>query len=210
MTHSPPLRPWTVPNAISVARLAALPVFAWLLFGAKDHWAAAVLLGALGATDWVDGFIARRFNQVSELGKVLDPTADRLLLVVALVGMFIDGSLPWLVAAALAAREAAVGGAALVLAAMGGRKMDVTFVGKTGTLLMMFALPFFLAGHSRIGAADVFLALGWATSIIGLPIHYFSAVRYVPLARQAVREGRAARASPPGGAGSLSADEGSS
>lgn len=190
MPAAAPLRPWTVPNLISVARLAALPVFLWLLFGVEDHWAAAVLLGVLGATDWVDGFIARRFNQVSELGKVLDPTADRLLLVVALVGMFIDGSLPWAVALALAVREGAVGIAALVLAAMGGRKMDVTFAGKTGTLLMMFALPFFLAGHSDIGAAEIFLALGWTTSVVGLPIHYFSAVRYVPLARQALDERR--------------------
>ena len=83
---------WTVPNAISVLRIACIPWFVWLLFAAEDRTAAALLLGALGATDWVDGWIARRFDQVSEVGKVLDPTADRLLLVVAAPAMIIDGS----------------------------------------------------------------------------------------------------------------------
>ncbi|WP_419920409.1 CDP-alcohol phosphatidyltransferase family protein [Candidatus Poriferisodalis sp.] len=189
----PGWRPFTVPNLISLARLGCLPWFVWLVLGAQDRWAAALLLGALGATDWVDGWVARRFDQVSELGKILDPTADRLMLLVALVVMIADGSLPLWVAVLALFREAAVAVAALVMGALGARKIDVTWWGKTGTFLMMFAVPFFLAGHSDIGVADAFRVGAWVFVAVGLPIHYWSAVGYVPQAFAAVREGRAAR-----------------
>ena len=182
-----------MPNLISLARLCCLPWFVWLVLEAGDRWAAALLLGALGATDWLDGWVARRFNQVSELGKILDPTADRLLLLVALVVMIVDGSLPLWVAVLALFREAAVSVAALVLGALGARKIDVTWLGKTGTFLMMFAVPCFLAGHSDIGAADAFRVAAWVFVAVGLPIHYWSAVGYVPQAVTAVRDGRAAR-----------------
>ena len=84
----------TVPNVITVVRLCCIPVFLWLLFGLENRYAAAVLLGVLGATDWVDGYVARRYDQVSELGKVLDPTADRLLFIVCVGGIIVDGSAP--------------------------------------------------------------------------------------------------------------------
>lgn len=187
-------RPFTVPNLISFGRLCCLPWFVWLVFGAGDRWGAALLLGVLGATDWVDGFIARRFNQVSELGKILDPTADRLLLLVALVALIVDGSLPLWIAVLALVREGGVAVAALVLAAAGARKIEVTWWGKTGTFLMMFAIPSFLAGASDIAAAGVFGVLAWVFVATGLPIHYWSAFGYVPQAIVAVREGRAGRA----------------
>ncbi|HBM55678.1 MAG TPA: CDP-diacylglycerol--glycerol-3-phosphate 3-phosphatidyltransferase, partial [Acidimicrobiaceae bacterium] len=130
---------WTVPNAISVARIACIPWFVWLLFAAEDRTAAALLLGALGATDWVDGWIARRFDQISEVGKVLDPTADRFLLLVAAPAMIIDGSVPTWFAVAALLREVLVGVAALVLAGFGARRIDVTWWGKTGTFALLFA-----------------------------------------------------------------------
>ncbi len=163
-------------------------MFLWVLFGLDDRWAAAVLLGALGATDWVDGFIARRFNQESELGKILDPTADRLLLLVAVIAMIVDGSLPLVVAVLALVREGGVGIAALVLGALGARKIEVTWWGKTGTLLLLFAVPFFLASNSDIGAADVFEVLAWICAITGLPIHYYSALGYIPQAKLALAE----------------------
>lgn len=188
-------RPFTVPNLISFGRLCCLPWFVWLVFGAEDRWGAALLLGVLGATDWVDGFIARRFDQVSELGKILDPTADRLLLLVALVVMIADGSLPLWIAVLALFREGVVAVAALVLGALGARKIDVTWWGKTGTFLMMFAVPCFLASHSDIGVADAFGVAAWVFVAAGLPIHYWSAVGYIPQAVTAVREGRAGRIS---------------
>src|SRR6516165_1636112 len=131
----------TVPNVLSLVRLLCLPVFLWLLFSQHDRWSAAVLLRALGATDWVDGYIARHFNQVSTLGKVLDPTADRLLLLVGAVAMLIDGSVPVWIGAAALVREALVALVAVALALAGSRRMDVQWVGKAGTFGLMFAFP---------------------------------------------------------------------
>ncbi len=189
----------TIPNLISVIRLCCLPVFVWLLFGPENRHAAAWLLGALGATDWVDGWIARRWNQVSELGKLLDPIADRLLFLVGVTAIWIDGSVPAWIAIATLAREALVSVTGLILGALGARRIDVTWWGKTGTFLLMFAFPLFLVGNSTAGWADIGLVLGWICVIPGLAIHWYSAAGYVPVARQALREGRAARgeATPP-------------
>ena len=88
---------WSIPNAFTLARLLCLPIFLYLLFGRDNQAAAAWMLGALGATDWIDGYLARRLNQVSEFGKVFDPIADRMLFIVAIVAIMIDGSMPDLV-----------------------------------------------------------------------------------------------------------------
>src|SRR5205085_4163358 len=137
----------TVPNVISLVRLACVPVFLWLLFGRDDRAAAALLLAALGATDWVDGYIARHFNQVSTVGKVLDPTADRVLLAVAVVALLIDGALPPVMAWLVLVREILVSVGVVALAAAGARRIDVQWAGKAGTLALMVALPLFLLGH---------------------------------------------------------------
>lgn len=176
----------TLPNAITAARLAAIPLFVWLLFGKDDRAAAAVLLAVLGGTDWVDGFVARRFDQVTELGKVLDPLADRLLLAVAVVGILIDGSVPLIVAVLALVREAVVAVAALALAAMGARRIDVTLLGKAATFCLMASFPLFLASASTLSWADVARVLAWIVVVPGLVLSYVSAAAYVPLAKQAL------------------------
>ena len=185
----------TIPNLISIIRLLCIPLFLWLLFAKDDRARAAYLMGALGATDWVDGFIARRFHQVSNLGKVLDPTADRLLLGVGLVAILIDGSAPRWVAGLVVLREVLVSVAVLGLAAAGAARIDVTWVGKAGTFCNMFAFPFFLGGSSGITWNATAWALGWAFAIPGLLLSYYAAAMYIPLARKALAEGRAAAAS---------------
>ena len=188
-----PDRVLTIPNAISVVRLACIPLFVYLLFGVDPprRVAAAYLLAALGATDWVDGYIARHFNQVSTLGKVLDPTADRFLLVTAVVSIYIDDAAPkWLLIAA-AARELAVAVAAVALAAAGARRMDVTWVGKAGTFALMFAFPLFLGAHSPdLWWQDAANILAWTFALPGLVLSYYAAAMYVPMARDALKEGR--------------------
>ena len=152
--------------------------------------------GALGATDWVDGYVARRFHQVSDLGKVLDPVADRLLFFVGVGGiMLVDppGAPLWFCWVVIA-REVFVSVAVLVLAAMGAKRIDVTWVGKAGTFGLMFAFPLFLAGSSSSSAAPICQALAWMAGIPGLVLAYVAAVRYVPIGLTALREGRAARA----------------
>ncbi len=184
---------FTVPNLISLARLACIPWFLYLLFGADDRVGAAWLLAALGATDWIDGWIARRFDQVSEIGKILDPTADRLMFLVAVTAMIIDGSVAVWFAVLVLIREAAFAVAALVLGALGARRIDVTWWGKTATFGLMFAFPLFLIGHTDVAGADVWLALGWIIGIPSLVLSYYTFGEYFPLAKTALAEGRAAR-----------------
>ena len=180
----------TVPNALSVVRLLLIPVFLWLLFGRDNRAAAASLLAFLGATDWVDGYVARRFDQTSRLGKILDPTADRLLLLTAVAAIIIDGAIPPAVAVLVLVREGAVAIAALVLAALGARRIDVTWFGKAGTFGLMFAIPFFLAAESTVGWRDIAAVLAWVCVVPGLVFGYIAAVQYIPLGRRALREGR--------------------
>ena len=180
----------TLPNVITLVRLACLPLFLWLLFGAEDRAAAAWLLAALGATDWVDGYLARHMHQVSDVGKVLDPVADRLLFFVGAGGILIDGSVPTWFAVVVLVRETLVGGATLILAALGAKRIDVTWYGKAGTFFLMISFPLFLASHSDISWADAAGVLAWLTGIPGLVLSLYAAVLYVPLARRALAEGR--------------------
>ena len=188
---------FTWPNLVTVVRLCCIPVFLWLLFGRENRLAASLLLGGLGATDWIDGYLARRLDQTSELGKILDPTADRLLFLVGIVAMLIDRSVPvWFGVAALA-REAFVAIAALTLGAFGARRFDVTWLGKCATFALMFAFPFFLASHADISTHRLFEVLAWLTGIPGLALSYYTVGQYVPLARTALAEGRAGRRGEP-------------
>jgi cardiolipin synthase len=178
----------TVPNVITLVRLCLLPVFLWLLFARDNRAAAAGLLAVLGATDFLDGYIARHFDQVSELGKILDPVADRLLFFVAVGGIMIDGSVPVWFAVAVLAREILVAGGTLVLAAKGVRRIDVTWYGKAYTLLLMIAFPLFLASESTVSWHEAAGTLAVLVGIPGLVLSWYSAALYLPLARRALRE----------------------
>jgi cardiolipin synthase len=186
----PPDRILTIPNLISVVRLACIPVFLWLLFGRDDRHAAAWLLGGLGATDWVDGYIARRWHQVSTLGKVLDPTADRLLLVVGVIAILVDGDVPLAIGILTIAREVTVGLAVLVLAALGARRIDVTWTGKCATFGQMVAYPLFLVSHAGVNWSGIARVIAWIVIVPSLVLAYKALVEYVPLARKALAGGR--------------------
>ncbi len=187
---------WTIPNLISLLRLLAVPWFLWLLLHDDRPIAAGILLAVLGATDWIDGYIARHFDQGSKIGKILDPVADRVLLVAGAVALLIDGSAPRWVLIVVLAREVVISVGTVWLAAMGARRIDVQWVGKAGTLALMFALPMFLwldnvspgVGH------DVLAVITWSFTIGGLVLSYYAAAGYIPIAREALQEGRAARA----------------
>jgi cardiolipin synthase (CMP-forming) len=188
-------RGWmTVPNLITLIRFLCIPLFVWLLFGKEDRGSAALLLGALGSTDWVDGYIARRFDQGSTIGKVIDPAVDRVLLGTAIVCLFIDESVPRWVFWVVLVREVLVSVGTLGLAAAGARRIDVQWVGKAGTFGLMVALPCFLAGASTWGVRDWFRGAAWVWLIPSLALAYYAAFTYIPLGRQALAEGRATRA----------------
>jgi cardiolipin synthase len=193
----------TIPNLISAVRLLCAPVFVWLLADDQEIAAAAVL-AVLGASDWVDGWIARRFDQGSNLGKVLDPVADRVLLLVAAVALLVDGSVPILVGVLVLVREAVISVAVLVLAMVGARRIDVQWAGKAGTLALMFSLPLYLLADNIDSGHDLALLAAWCFAVSGLVLSYYAAVTYVPTAREALRAGRHERAaSASAGAGSI-------
>jgi cardiolipin synthase len=192
----------TIPNIISVARLACVPVFLWLLLGRDNVIAAAALLAVLGGTDWVDGYIARHFDQGSELGKVLDPVADRVLLVAATIALLLE-DLPLAVDIVLwivLIREVLVAIATIALGIAGARRIDVVWAGKAGTLAIMFALPLFLWADAieQRGWSDFVWFAGWCFVVAGLGLGYYATLQYVPAAREALREarGRASRDAP--------------
>lgn len=182
---------WTIPNLFTLLRLLCLPLFVWLLFGLPSRQAAAWLLGALGATDWVDGYLARRLGQTSEFGKKFDPTVDRLLFVVAIVAIMVNGAMPIWFGVAVLAREVLVGGTiAVATLAFGMQRFDVTFWGKTATFLLMFAVPGFLMAESSIPIADWFGVAAWVLGVPGLVLSYYTGLAYVPAIREGIRAGR--------------------
>lgn len=189
----------SLPNVVTTIRLVLVPLFVWLLAQPHhgDWFEAAVLLAALGSTDWVDGQLARRLDQVTNLGKVLDPTADRVLLATSVIGILAVGAVPIPIAVIAMAREGLVAVAAVGLALAGASRIDVTLIGKAGTFGLMSAFPLFLAGHSTVGWHHTALVLAWTAAMIGLLLGWISVVIYVPLARRALEEGRAQRSNLP-------------
>jgi cardiolipin synthase len=183
----------TVPNIITLVRTICIPLFLWLLLGADRQTASAILLAVLGATDWVDGFVARRFHQVSTVGKVIDPVADRILVVAAVVAIIVHGAVPVWFGAATLAREVVVSGAVLLLAALGARRIDVLWVGKAGTFALMFAYPAFLLSYGTAAWQGPIRVVAWVTGLIGLTLEWIAAAAYLPVARNALAEGRSAK-----------------
>lgn len=177
----------TWPNLITFLRLCCLPVFVWLLLGRDEPGYAALVLGGLGATDWVDGWVARRFDQISEFGKKFDPTADRLMFVVSLAAIMIHGSAPlwfcWLVLV----REVVFGATVAVLTvAFGMERFDVSYLGKWATFILMFVFPGFVMGESGIPGDWLFSAFAWIAGPIGLALSYYTAFSYVPVIRRSL------------------------
>jgi len=174
----------TWPNAFTLARLFCIPLFVWLLFGLEDRGSAAWLLGILGATDWIDGWIARRYDMASEFGRLFDPTVDRLMFFVAIPAILIDGSIPWWVAILALAREALVAVCAVTSVAVGAGTLAVTWEGKTAAFALMFAVPMFLGANSTLSYAGLLEWLAWIFVVPGLAYGYYSLVfQYVPTLR---------------------------
>lgn len=188
----------TWPNVVTVVRLALLPVFAWILFRTEHRAIAAWLLAFLGVTDWIDGFLARRLHQVSNLGKVIDPVADRLLVITGLLSVAAAAGVPWWFAIVTLAREVIVSALTLVLVALGAARIDVLWWGKVSTFLLMMSYPLFLLTtnphHAPLLGWQVALrGVTWVVGTLGLALSWGVLVGYVGPGREALRVGRAGR-----------------
>jgi cardiolipin synthase len=183
----------TAANVVTTLRLAGVFVFVWLLFGAGLQTAAATLLAVLGATDWLDGQLARRLHQVSRIGKVLDPAADRVLVGTAVIAAIVHGAVPLWFGLLTVVREALVSGTVLVLAAFGARRINVLWIGKAGTFGLMVAYPGFLISHGGASWQHPFHVAAWVAGGAGIVLAWVAAAAYLPPARAALAGGRAAR-----------------
>jgi cardiolipin synthase len=180
----------TVPNAISLARILLLGLFCWLLIGPDKRIAATIVLMVVGATDFLDGFLARRFHQVSTVGKVLDPLADRVVLVTGVLAITAYGAVPAWLAVVVLGREVLVSAAVIVLAALKARRIDVLWVGKAGTFGLLCCFPLFLLGDGPEAWAHVVTDVTWVALVPALVLSFVAAAAYVPLARRAVANRR--------------------
>jgi len=180
----------TLPNLISFGRLLGVPLFLYLFLVARADVAAVVVLAIGGTTDWVDGWIARRLRQVSRLGELLDPLADRLYILATLLAFTAREVVPWQFTAALLAREALLLGSLAVLRRYGYGPPPVHYVGKTATFLLLAAFPVLLLATEWSAAATATAAIGWGLAWWGLVLYWVAGAMYVVQAARLVRAAR--------------------
>jgi cardiolipin synthase len=183
-------RSLTIPNGISVLRLVVMAIALVVLFNDRDRVLAAALLAFAGATDFLDGFVARRLGQVSKLGKILDPTIDRMVLAGSIIAILVYGALPWWVAAIVLTREVFISVVALVLAAAGGSRIEVLWIGKASTFGLLVAFPLFLVSDGRGALAHALRIVAYVVVAPALAASVASVFAYVPIARRALAVGR--------------------
>lgn len=182
-------RVWTVPNLLSLLRLAGVPLFLYWVLVAEHDGRAVLLLMAAGASDYFDGLIARRFNQFSRLGQLLDPAADRLYILATLLALVARDGLPWWWAAVLIGRDVVLAGALPVLRRHGYGPLPVHFLGKAATFNLLYAFPMLLIALPGSDGllADVFRPLGWAFVTWGSVLYLWAGVLYLVQVRQLVQ-----------------------
>src|SRR5688572_2767506 len=178
----------TVPNALSAIRILLIPAFVVLILDQDTRLAGFLLLAAVVSTDWVDGYLARRTGQVTELGKLLDPLADRLAMAAALVTFVATDLLPLWAALVILVRDAVVLVVAVWLAITKGPRIDVRPIGKYATFTLMWGLPLIAWGNAGLPADDLARVLGWVWFPVGTIEYYAAAAVYARDLRAVFRE----------------------
>ena len=171
-------RVWTLPNLLSTARLAGVPLFLWLVLGPEaDGWA-LVVLAVSGATDYADGWLARKLNQTTLLGQILDPVADRLYILAVVVGLALRDVIPWWLAISLPLRDLLMWGLVPLLRTRGYSALPVHFLGKAATFTRLYAFPVLLLGDGDGLVARLAEVFGWAFAFWGVGLYWWAGVLY--------------------------------
>lgn len=171
-------RVWTVPNLLSGLRLLGVPLFLWLVLGPEaDGWALLVLM-ASGVTDYLDGYLARRLNQMSQLGQLLDPIADRLYILAVVFGLAWRDIIPWWLALLLPARDVFLWCLVPFLRTRGYSALPVHFLGKAATFNLLYAFPLLLLGDGTGVVATLAQVFGWAFAIWGTSLYWWAGLLY--------------------------------
>ncbi len=188
---------WTWANLVTLIRLCAIPVFLQLLFTTGHRAEAAWLLVSIGGTDWIDGYLARRLKQVSTIGKIIDPTADRILVMTGLLATSIAHGAPWWFSLCVLVREVIVSALTVLLALLGAARINVLKIGKLSTFLLMGTFPLFLLTSNNElpanGWQNLLRDATWALGTVGLVLSYIVLFSYVRPALEALRTGRQGR-----------------
>jgi cardiolipin synthase len=184
---------WTLPNAVSALRLLGVPLFLWLVLGPEADVLALLLLMFSGFTDWLDGYLARKLNQTSKLGQILDPVADRLYILAVVVGLAMRDIIPWWVALILPARDAFLWCLVPFLRTRGYSALPVHFLGKAATFNLLYAFPLLFIGDGTGTVATLGKVFGWAFAIWGIGLYWWAGLLYAWQVRKllADRERRA-------------------
>jgi cardiolipin synthase len=177
----------TLPNVLSMLRLAGVPLFLWAILTARDGLALAILMLS-GVTDYADGKIARRFNMESRVGQLLDPIADRLYILTTLVGLAWRDIIPWWLVVVLISREVAMSLMLLHLRTRGQVGLPVHFVGKAATFNLLYAFPLLLLAHRPDWVGDLARPIGWGFAWWGIGLYWFAALLYALQARVVLRD----------------------
>ncbi len=189
----------TVPNLLSMLRLAGVPLFLWLVLGPEaDGWALAVLMVS-GVTDFLDGWLARKLDQQSALGQILDPVADRLYILAVVVGLALRDIIPWWLALSLPLRDLLLWGLVPLLRTRGYSALPVHFLGKAATFNLLYAFPLLLLGDGEGTVATLAQLFGWALALWGIGLYWWAGVLYAWQVRKllATTEPRSSRAGGP-------------
>ncbi|MET0740915.1 MAG: CDP-alcohol phosphatidyltransferase family protein [Candidatus Nanopelagicales bacterium] len=179
----------TVPNVLSFLRLLGVPVFLWLVLGPEADGLAVLLLMVSGFTDYLDGKLARQWNQISRVGQILDPLADRLYIAATLIGLAIREIVPWWLVLLLFGRDAVLGVALLVLRRHGHPVLEVNFLGKAATFNLLYAFPLLLLGDGSGTLALLARVFGWAFAIWGTALYLWAGLLYLWEARHIIDAG---------------------
>ena len=168
----------TVPNLLSALRLAGVPVFLWLVLGPEeDGWALALLMVS-GFTDFLDGWLARKLDQQSVIGQILDPVADRLYILAVVVGLALRDIIPWWMAISLPLRDALMWGLVPLLRTRGYSALPVHFLGKAATFNLLYAFPLLLLGDGDGTIAVLARVFGWAFALWGIGLYWWAGILY--------------------------------
>jgi cardiolipin synthase (CMP-forming) len=178
----------TVPNAISLVRIVAIPVFCWLTANDPTRLWGIALFAVVVSTDWVDGVVARRTGQVTEVGRILDPVADRLAIAAGLITFALVGIFPFWAALLILLRDAALllGGAAVLWGK--GIRVDVRWIGKIATFSLMAAIAWIAWGNAGGPLGQVLLVGGWLAYVVGIVESYLAAGLYLIDVRDALAD----------------------
>jgi cardiolipin synthase (CMP-forming) len=168
----------TLPNLLSAIRLAGVPLFLWLVLGPEEDGWALVLLMVSGITDFLDGWLARRLNQTSVVGQILDPVADRLYILAVVVGLALRDVIPWWAAVSLPLRDLLMWGLVPLLRTRGYSALPVHFLGKAATFNLLYAFPLLLLGDGDGVVANLATVFGWAFAIWGIGLYWWAGILY--------------------------------